>query len=62
MHNTTLLPITQSAGYNYLIKNMNLTGASVNPSRVPENADGAYYSNIRNIYLREDDLSTAIHE
>lgn len=55
-------PVTESLGYNILTRNMNLTNASVNPSKVPEDAKGIYYPRGRRIYLKEDSASSAVHE
>lgn len=56
------IPITKALGYNLLAKNMDLTRASVNPSKVPISAKGVYYLFGRKIYLKEDSTSSAIHE
>lgn len=56
------VPVTGTLGYNILSKNMDLTSASVDPSKVPSGAKGVYYPRWRRIYLRDDSPSTAIHE
>lgn len=56
------VPVTGSFGYNVLAHNMNLTTASVDPSKVPSDAKGVYYPNGRRIYLKEDSPSSAVHE
>ena len=56
------VPVTGTLGYNILSKNMDLTSASVDPSKVPSGAKGVYYPRGRRIYLRDDSPSTAIHE
>lgn len=56
------LPLTGSFGYNFLIHNMDLTTASVDPSKLPSNVHGMYSPHGRRIYLETDSPSTAIHE
>lgn len=55
-------PVTGTLGYNILTHNMDLTTASVDPSKVPADAKGVYYPRGRRIYLKEDSPSTAVHE
>lgn len=56
------VPVTEALGFNILRKNLNLTTAKVNPSKVPENASGVYYPFGRRIFLKDDNIDTAIHE
>lgn len=55
-------PVTENFIYNELAHNINLTEASVDPKRVPEDAKGVYYPIRRKIYMMEDSPSTAVHE
>lgn len=54
--------VTEALGFNILRKNLNLATAKVDPSRVPENASGVYYPFGRRIFLKDDNIDTAIHE
>ena len=45
-----------------MAKNIDLTSASINPSKLPDNADGLYTRNGRRMYLRTDSPSVAVHE
>lgn len=55
-------PVTESLAYNLMAKNIDLTSASINPSKLPDNADGLYTRNGRRMYLRTDSPSVAVHE
>lgn len=56
------VPVTEALRFNILRKNLNLTTAKINPSKVPENASGVYYPFGRRIFLKDDNVDTAIHE
>lgn len=56
------LPITASLVYNILANNMNLTNVKIDPTKVPDDANGIYYPKGRKIYLKNDSTSSAIHE
>lgn len=59
---TIPFPVTESLAYNLMAKNIDLTSASINPSKLPDNADGLYTRNGKRIYLRTDSPSVAVHE
>lgn len=59
---TIPFPVTESLAYNLMDKNIDLTSASINPSKLPDNADGLYTRNGRRMYLRTDSPSVAVHE
>lgn len=56
------LPVTESLVFNALKRNLDLTRAKINPSKVPDNASGVYYPFGRRIFLTDGSTSTAIHE
>ena len=56
------LPVTESLVFNALKRNLDLTRAKINPSKVPDNASGVYYPFSRRIFLTDGSTSTAIHE
>lgn len=56
------LPVTESLVFNALKRNLDLTRAKINPSKVPNNASGVYYPFGRRIFLTDGSTSTAIHE
>lgn len=56
------LPVTESLVFNALKRNLDLTSAKINPSKVPDNASGVYYPFGRRIFLTNGSTSTAIHE
>lgn len=56
------LPVTESLVFNALKRNLDLTSAKINPSKVPDNASGVYYPFGRRIFLTDGSTSTAIHE
>lgn len=61
---TTLFsfPITEDMALKPLKNNLNSTAVWISPSDVPENAWGVYYPLSKSIFLRNDNISTAIHE
>lgn len=56
------LPVTESLVFNALKRNLDLTRAKINPSKVPDNASRVYYPFGRRIFLTDGSTSTAIHE
>lgn len=56
------LPVTESLVFNALRRNLDLTRAKIDPSKVPDNASGVYYPFGRRIFLTDGSTSTAIHE
>lgn len=56
------LPVTESLVFNALKRNLDLTRAKINPSKVPDNASGVYYPFGRRIFLTDGSTSTVIHE
>lgn len=56
------LPVTESLVFNALKRNLDLTRAKINPSKVPDNASGVYYPFGRRIFLTDGSTSTAIHK
>lgn len=61
-HQLIPIPVTGALGYNILAHNIDLTTASIDPSRVPTDSKGVYSYGGRKIYLRDDSPSTAVHE
>lgn len=59
---TIPVPISGYLGYRNLKRNIDSTDISIDPSNVPEEADGVYYPYYRKIFLRHDSPSLAIHE
>lgn len=47
------LPVTESLVFNALKRNLDLTRAKINPSKVPDNASGVYYPFGRRIFLTD---------
>lgn len=58
---TILWPIGNSE-YNRLIGNIDSTNIKVNPELLEENVNGAYLPLFRTIILKDDNVSTAVHE
>lgn len=61
-HQLIPIPVTGALGYNILAHNIDLTTASIDPSKVPTDSKGVYSYRGRKIYLRDDSPSTAVHE
>lgn len=61
-HQLIPIPVTGVLGYNILAHNIDLTTASIDPSKVPMDSKGVYSYGGRKIYLRDDSPSTAVHE
>lgn len=51
------LPVTESLVFNALKRNLDLTSAKINPSKVPDNASGVYYPFGRRIFLTDGSTS-----
>ena len=56
------LPISKTDTYDYLVHNMALTRAKIDPSKLGEGILGSYIPRDRKIYLKEDNLEDSIHE
>lgn len=52
------LPVTESLVFNALKRNLDLTRAKINPSKVPDNASGVYYPFGRRIFLTDGSIQS----